>query len=85
MAAGPIRTPQLLKLSGIGPATELQSWNITVFADLAGVGNNLQDHLLLSLTCEYYDDYFSYRFQLILCRSFTIIVVCDKWFTSKKF
>ncbi len=45
LAGGPINTPQLLKLSGIGPASELANHGITVVADRAGVGANLQDHL----------------------------------------
>jgi choline dehydrogenase len=45
MAAGAIGTPQLLQLSGIGPADLLARHGITVHADLPGVGENLQDHL----------------------------------------
>ncbi len=45
LAGGPINSPQLLKLSGIGPAAELQSLGISVRADRLGVGENLQDHL----------------------------------------
>jgi len=45
LSGGPINTPQLLKLSGIGPAEELASHGIPVLADRAGVGANLQDHL----------------------------------------
>ncbi|KAF2108257.1 hypothetical protein BDV96DRAFT_653146 [Lophiotrema nucula] len=43
ISAGSFNTPQLLKLSGIGPAQELQSHNISIIADLLGVGTNLQD------------------------------------------
>ena len=45
LAGGPINSPQLLKLSGIGPANELREFGITVVADRPGVGMNLQDHL----------------------------------------
>jgi choline dehydrogenase len=45
VCAGPINSPQLLKLSGIGPAAELKAHGIEVVHDLAGVGENLQDHL----------------------------------------
>ena len=45
LTAGSINTPQLLKLSGIGPATELREHGIAVVRDLPGVGENLQDHL----------------------------------------
>jgi choline dehydrogenase len=45
VAAGSINTPQLLKLSGIGPAGELAQLGIPVRHALEGVGENLQDHL----------------------------------------
>ncbi|SEQ66668.1 choline dehydrogenase [Faunimonas pinastri] len=45
VASGPINSPKLLKLSGIGPAAELKSHGIEVVHDLKGVGENLQDHL----------------------------------------
>ena len=45
MAAGAIGTPQLLQLSGIGPAALLQGHDIAPRHELAGVGENLQDHL----------------------------------------
>jgi choline dehydrogenase len=45
MAAGAIGTPQLLQLSGIGPAPLLQQHGIAVQHALPGVGANLQDHL----------------------------------------
>ena len=45
LAGGPINSPQLLKLSGIGPAAELAQHGIAVVADRPGVGANLQDHL----------------------------------------
>lgn len=45
LCGGPINSPQLLKLSGVGPAGELRSHGIDVVHDLPGVGENLQDHL----------------------------------------
>lgn len=45
LAGGPINSPQLLKLSGVGPAEELQRHGIPVVHHLPGVGENLQDHL----------------------------------------
>ncbi|HEY5204052.1 MAG TPA: choline dehydrogenase [Roseiarcus sp.] len=45
LCGGPINSPQLLKLSGMGPAEELRSFGIDVLADRPGVGENLQDHL----------------------------------------
>lgn len=43
LAGGAFNTPQLLMLSGIGPAAELEQHGIPVRADLPGVGTNLQD------------------------------------------
>ena len=45
LAAGAIGTPQLLQLSGIGPAALLHTLGIAVQHELPGVGENLQDHL----------------------------------------
>jgi choline dehydrogenase len=45
LSGGPINSPQLLKLSGVGPGAELQALGIPVIHDLPGVGENLQDHL----------------------------------------
>jgi choline dehydrogenase len=45
LSGGPINSPQLLKLSGVGPAQELRALDIPVVHELPGVGENLQDHL----------------------------------------
>ncbi len=47
LSGGPINAPQLLMLSGIGPAAHLAEHGIAVACDLPGVGRNLQDHLEL--------------------------------------
>lgn len=44
VAGGAYNSPQILKLSGIGPADELTKFDIPVIVDLPGVGTNLQDH-----------------------------------------
>ena len=44
VAGGAINSPQLLMLSGVGPAEELRRHRIEVVHDLPGVGENLQDH-----------------------------------------
>ena len=49
LAAGAIGSPQLLELSGIGNGTRLQGLGITPLHQLAGVGENLQDHLQLRM------------------------------------
>lgn len=48
LAAGAVHTPQILQLSGIGPEKLLASANITTIVDLPGVGQNFQDHPMLS-------------------------------------
>lgn len=45
MSGGAINSPQLLLLSGVGPAETLQRMDVSVQADLPGVGRNLQDHI----------------------------------------
>ena len=45
LCGGAIGSPQLLQLSGVGPAALLREHGIDVVADLPGVGDNLQDHL----------------------------------------
>jgi choline dehydrogenase len=45
LCGGAINTPQLLQLSGVGNATELEALGVPVVADVPGVGENLQDHL----------------------------------------
>ena len=49
VSTGAIATPKLLMLSGIGPAGEIGRHGIKVHADLPGVGQNLQDHIEISL------------------------------------
>jgi choline dehydrogenase len=53
VCAGAIGTPQLLMLSGIGPAGHLRAHGIDVAADLPGVGASLQDHpvVMASYAC----------------------------------
>ena len=49
LCGGAINSPQLLMLSGIGPAAHLEEQGVDVVYDLPGVGGNLQDHLALAL------------------------------------
>jgi choline dehydrogenase len=48
-----VNSPQLLLLAGIGPAQDLRRLDIPVVVDLPGVGQNLQDHLIVNVayTC----------------------------------
>ena len=50
LCGGAFNTPQLLMLSGIGPAAELRAHGIPVRVDLAGVGRNLQDRYEVAVT-----------------------------------
>ena len=54
LAGGAINSPQLLMLSGVGPAQELQEHGISIVHELAGVGANLQDHpdVLVTQACK---------------------------------
>lgn len=49
LCGGAVNTPQLLMLSGIGPAAHLAEHGIDVVVDAPGVGENLQDHLVAGL------------------------------------
>ncbi|SOD91726.1 choline dehydrogenase [Caenispirillum bisanense] len=47
LSAGPVKSPQILNLSGIGAADDLRAVGVDAVHDLPGVGQNLQDHLEL--------------------------------------
>ena len=49
LSAGAFNSPQLLMLSGIGPADHLRAFDITVVQDLGGVGRNLMDHQISAI------------------------------------
>lgn len=53
LAAGSIKTPHLLLLSGIGPGDEIRSFGLPVVHDLPGVGQNLQTAVGITLTGTY--------------------------------
>lgn len=52
LAGGAVNSPQLLMLSGIGPAEALRRLGISARVDLPGVGENLQDHLVVVVEWE---------------------------------
>jgi choline dehydrogenase-like flavoprotein len=60
LAAGAVHTPQLLQLSGIGPATVLSAANVETVLNLDGVGQNLQDHpfFFMQYNCNSSSHYF---------------------------
>jgi choline dehydrogenase-like flavoprotein len=53
IAAGAFNSPQLLKLSGIGPKQELEQFGISSVVDLPGVGENLQDRYEVGVVSEF--------------------------------
>lgn len=57
LSAGAYNTPQLLKLSGVGPKDELARFGIDVKVDLPGVGTNLQDRYEVCVTAEVASDF----------------------------
>lgn len=57
LSAGAFNTPQLLKLSGIGPREELTRFGIKVRVDLPGVGENLQDRYEIGVVHEMVTDF----------------------------
>ena len=57
LSAGAIASPQLLMLSGVGPADHLRSQGIPVVKDTPGVGQNLRDHPLVALRASVKDDF----------------------------
>jgi choline dehydrogenase-like flavoprotein len=52
LACGAIQTPQLMMVSGLGPAEELQAHGIPVIADLPAVGRHLRDHVAAPIVWE---------------------------------
>jgi choline dehydrogenase len=70
LAAGVYHSPQILELSGIGPAQELQRLGLGVVQELPGVGGNYQDHAVISMTfeglTEFHTDWVIPRFRLMI-------------------
>ena len=70
LTAGVYHTPQLLMLSGIGPAADLERLGIRVVNGLAGVGQNYHDHAVVYMTFEgpthFQEDWIVPRFRLLI-------------------
>jgi choline dehydrogenase len=85
LSAGVYHTPQILMLSGIGPAAELKRHGIPVAHALAGVGENYQDHAVVYMTFEaaqeFQENWIVPRFRLVIksdpsadCGNFHIVM-----------
>jgi choline dehydrogenase-like flavoprotein len=61
LSAGAFNSPQILMLSGIGPAGHLRDVGVPTTLDLPGVGQNLQDHPFLTMIWEMSDTHSLYR------------------------
>ena len=57
LSAGSMASPQLLMLSGVGPADHLREMGIPVVHDLPGVGQNLRDHPVVDVICDVREDH----------------------------
>ena len=57
LSAGAMASPQILMLSGVGPADHLREMGIPVVHELPGVGQNLRDHPIVAVICEVRDDH----------------------------
>lgn len=80
LSGGPINTPQLLKLSGVGGAEELRSHGIPVVHNLPGVGENLQDHLEFYFQVACRQPITLYSWQGLLGRAF----IGAQWLLTRK-
>ena len=57
LSAGAMASPQILMLSGVGPADHLREMGIPLIHDLPGVGQNLRDHPIVAVICQVRDDF----------------------------
>lgn len=64
LASGAYHSPKLLMLSGIGPAAHLREHGIAVLHDSGQVGENLQDHYILTMSWRLRSDAYSYNREL---------------------
>jgi len=79
LSGGAINSPQLLMLSGVGPAEHLTQHGIPVHADLAGVGQNLQDHLEIYIQQECTQPITLYKWQ----QPHNMVKIGAQWFLNR--
>ena len=79
LSGGAINSPQLLMVSGVGPADHLKEKGIELIHDLKGVGKNLQDHLetYVQQECKTSDTLYSY------INKFNMIIAGIQWFLNR--
>ena len=79
LSGGAINSPQLLMVSGVGPADHLKEKGIKLIHDLRGVGKNLQDHLetYVQQECKTSDTLYSY------INKFNMIKAGIQWFLNR--
>ena len=79
LSSGSINSPQLLMVSGVGPANHIKEKGIEVIKDIPGVGRNLQDHLetYIQQECKTTDTLFKY------INKFNMVKAGIEWFLNK--
>ena len=79
LSGGSINSPQLLMVSGVGPANHIKEKGIEVIKDIPGVGMNLQDHLetYIQQECKTSDTLFKY------INKFNMVKAGIEWFLNK--
>ena len=82
LSAGAINSPQLLMLSGVGPADHLKQHNIELVTPLEGVGSNLHDHL--TVVPLYKAKYSQGTFGISASGAFNIAKGCVDWFAKRE-
>ena len=65
LSAGSMASPQILMLSGVGPADHLREMGIPVVHELPGVGQNLRDHPIVPVICQVRENTIKTRWRLV--------------------
>lgn len=81
LSAGPLKSPHILELSGIGQPDRLRNLGISVECDLPGVGENLVDHLQSRMTFESRN---SFSFNTVLGRRMKEVWMGTKYIATRK-
>ena len=80
LSAGALNSPQILMLSGIGPADHLRNIGSNVSHDLPGVGQNLQDHATVSISWECLKEFEAHKID----RPINKMMAGIKWIITRK-